>query len=793
MGENKGLSAEEVYGALSDQIEYVDHKLDDAMVKIWSPGGSYTFENLPAPSAQTFRFAYEVTDDFTTDARFVEGAGIDYPAGTTVGVINRGTDADPVYMYDVSTGVVLVDPAPTQGSQNAVSSGGTYDALDTLKTAVDAKAGKVSSATAGHFAGLDSNGNLTDSGVSPTEDVTVEGNPVTFDSPFEQDAKSVVVTVKPIQDLHGYDHPWPAGGGKNLWNTDSYLTSVDVASEVVVSKVSENVYHIVGTLTSPQWIQFVTNGYAPLILPSDTYTVSIRDKTTGAYDRRLKFYFNDEFTQHAEYATYTGAISQIRILLENGLAFNEDVTIQIEKGSSVTSFAPYSNNCPISGIDELEIGVSGKNLLSAVSNPFISSSNVRYINLKGAPVKAGENVTISFDASNAGSDNRVYVWVSPLSQIEQGSNVITRYDSDDHTINIINGKNTATFSINNNGYLYVYAGGTIEKSISNVQLELGTTPTEYEPYKGSTTTIPLPSTLYGGDVDVTEGDADSQFRLVEFDDSDVWIASQTNGRYIYTTSDGKLGGEVYGYIENSHYPYGASGDNNVFWCDNAGGSLRIVFNTSFATKADWLSYLRTQNANGTPLQICYPLATPTTLSLTPTDVELLEGTSVVSTNAEKVAVTYKAGILATLGDIDDLNDKVKTKFDKANVATIETRGTASKTYYKGDYIVRSDGCLYDVTATIASGAAFTNSNTHKTNLGDELNKFKVYVATADSPVNGNDVASVSISGYLPISPLQVFSWTGSGTVSITPKSSGGTWSVSGDVSDVRYGQIFMRA
>lgn len=212
MGENKGLSAEEVYGALSDQIEFVDHKLDDAMVQIWIPGGSYTFENLPAPSAQTFRFAYEVTDDFTTDARFVEGAGIDYPAGTTVGVVNRGTDADPVYMYDVSTGAVLVDPAPTQGSTNAVSSGGTYDALngkvdkngtDRLMTAAEGtklegiadsaqvnvlegvqvngsdlpitnkkvnvditgKADKVTNATPGHLAGLDSNGNLTDSGV----------------------------------------------------------------------------------------------------------------------------------------------------------------------------------------------------------------------------------------------------------------------------------------------------------------------------------------------------------------------------------------------------------------------------------------------------------------------------------------------------------------------------------------------------------------------------------------------------------------------------------------------------
>ena len=130
------LSSRKVYGALKDEIDYIDRKLDDAMVQIWNPGGSYTFENLPAPSADTFRFAYVVTDDFTTTSDFVEGAGIDYPADTTVGVVNRGTDANPVYMYDVSTGAVFVDSEPTQGSTNAVASGGVYDDLQEIRLSV---------------------------------------------------------------------------------------------------------------------------------------------------------------------------------------------------------------------------------------------------------------------------------------------------------------------------------------------------------------------------------------------------------------------------------------------------------------------------------------------------------------------------------------------------------------------------------------------------------------------------------------------------------------------------------
>ena len=33
--------------------------------------------------------------------------------------------------------------------------------------------------------------------------------------------KSLVVNIKPVQDLHGYDHPWPAGGGNNRLNPET--------------------------------------------------------------------------------------------------------------------------------------------------------------------------------------------------------------------------------------------------------------------------------------------------------------------------------------------------------------------------------------------------------------------------------------------------------------------------------------------------------------------------------------------------------------------------------------------
>ena len=60
------------------------------------------------------------------------------------------------------------DAAPTASSKKMVESGGVY-------TALDDKADKVASATNGNFAGLDANGNLTDSGKKASDFSTADG------------------------------------------------------------------------------------------------------------------------------------------------------------------------------------------------------------------------------------------------------------------------------------------------------------------------------------------------------------------------------------------------------------------------------------------------------------------------------------------------------------------------------------------------------------------------------------------------------------------------------------------
>ena len=85
------------------------------------------------------------------------------------------------------------------------------------------KTDKVVDAVAGDFAALDENGNLTDSGISKEISEQLEGELVSFKAAYAVPLKALSVALAPIQDLHGYASPWPAGGGSNLWDFKAAL------------------------------------------------------------------------------------------------------------------------------------------------------------------------------------------------------------------------------------------------------------------------------------------------------------------------------------------------------------------------------------------------------------------------------------------------------------------------------------------------------------------------------------------------------------------------------------------
>lgn len=70
----------------------------DGLGAVYKPGGSIPYAQLPAaPTEAEHGYVYNISDSFTTDSRFVEGAGLRCAAGTNVAVVLNGSQ----YMYDV--------------------------------------------------------------------------------------------------------------------------------------------------------------------------------------------------------------------------------------------------------------------------------------------------------------------------------------------------------------------------------------------------------------------------------------------------------------------------------------------------------------------------------------------------------------------------------------------------------------------------------------------------------------------------------------------------------------------
>lgn len=119
---------------------YADYtkQLVDGLGGVYIPQGSLAFASLPAqPAAQYQGYVWNITDAFTTDSRFLEGAGESVPAGANVACVL----VDGAYKYDVLSGIVdLSNYAQINGTYSGMTVGNATnaDTADSANTAQDA-------------------------------------------------------------------------------------------------------------------------------------------------------------------------------------------------------------------------------------------------------------------------------------------------------------------------------------------------------------------------------------------------------------------------------------------------------------------------------------------------------------------------------------------------------------------------------------------------------------------------------------------------------------------------------
>ena len=321
-----------------------------------------------------------------------------------------------------------------------------------------------------------------------------------------------------------------------------------------------------------------------------------------------------------------------------------DLVVNIEPVQSGSGDPSPDNVRPISGWTGMNVQRTGKNLFNPNSsdNLWIGSDGtfIHFTSVKSVtiPAKVGQVLTASMSNPRTSSNLLILVF------FDIGGNVISR--------NIVGtGEKvlTATAPVNTASALcslYTYS------EAGDVQLELGSTATDYEPYQGNTYSVDwtdTAGTVYGGQLDVTTGvltvdkayitGEDMPFIQIE-GEGDNWVTVRF-GRFFMLSPYPNL----YSNRFSTSIPSGTPGrmaSTNV-------KNIYLVLPKSELESIDESGVTKWLTEH--PTQIIGDLATPQTYQLTPTEVKTLLGQNNIFADTGDIAsVDYVADTKAYIDD-----------------------------------------------------------------------------------------------------------------------------------------------
>ena len=182
-----------------------------------------------------------------------------------------------------------------------------------------------------------------------------------------------------------------------------------------------------------------------------------------------------------------------------------------------------------------------------------------------------------------------------------------------------------------------YCTGTIYP-----QLEIGSAKTAYEPYRGSTITIPLGQTVYGGNYDCQTGELKQSRVAIVLNGTEQWfLNSATYGQcYIYHNIANCAN---WGEIDCSHFIGSNDGAyNSKNGHISSGTKLLWICDNRFTTLDSWKTYLAEQYAAGTPVTVVVSLTEPIVTQLEPVEIPALSGVNKISADSGYVTVSGRS-------------------------------------------------------------------------------------------------------------------------------------------------------
>ena len=321
-----------------------------------------------------------------------------------------------------------------------------------------------------------------------------------------------------------------------------------------------------------------------------------------------------------------------------------------------------TNICPITGHTQVEVGDDGKNKANISSNTVGSNqkatveydNNIIRLTATGTyarcgwliPVEVGETYTFSCkgitSAIGGTMVNYIYLGSADGTWSDSSPNYISRVQLTT-TSRDVNITFTATTNV---CFIGVYIASTATSGVitlTDVQLELGSTATAYVPYNGYQVTVNLGGTYYSGTLDVVSGVLTA-----------TWVSERMLNTYGWSLNATPITDRRFqwNYGSGTAIPKGIN-QNGTFICSHLKPSNIGINNTPFgyfyisqrwvvipdrdsffATLDDFKNWL-----SDNEVYICYKLATPQTIQLTPQQVKALVGENHLSAPLEGQEIT----------------------------------------------------------------------------------------------------------------------------------------------------------
>ncbi len=502
--------------------------------------------------------------------------------------------------------------------------------------------------------------------------------------------ESLKVAIDPVQDLHGYENPWPAGGGKNLIvPTDTTVVTQEVT---IVSSQSDETIKLSGTATgnggrTRKLTELTT-------LQAGTYYFSAYGNSAGVAlnrsDNTVVTWANNSFTLEAETSVYVG------VNLSKDATYNETIKIALVTGSTApTDWTPYENICPITGWTGMEVYDDPKyggeitwNQLARLESVSIPSAS------KGITYSYTDGTSVKINGTATGIENRTG-WFNLLETAGLPETKIghSMFFASKLVSGTINGSLQFMFT-GNSGTTRDVGVGFIVKSLaksSTKQIRVGFNiaentvctnaivtliccdltemfgagnepstveefralfPKDYYPYNAGEKTcvsavngdihrhvsIEFPQeagTVYGGTIDVVSGELVVDKASVDLGTLN-WSYHSNTAHFYATISSSKTTGANF---MCSQYAYNGVAETSAM-SDKPTGLYR--FSNIFRIKDTRFTDAATFKTAMDGVQLVYELATPIIYHLTPTEVRTMLGQNNVWADTGDSTVEYYA-------------------------------------------------------------------------------------------------------------------------------------------------------